>query len=148
MTKELKGRHVLIIALCAFGVIIVANLTMLFSATGSFPGLVVKNSYVASQGWNARTANQQALGWSQSVQYTNGALEVVIRDSSGKPLSDAEVEVVIGRPASDTEDEVFEVSGTSPWRLTRELGPGQWRVEIRSTGDRDYRTTTSLFVSE
>ena len=49
MTKELTGRHVLIITLAAFGVIIAVNLVMAFLAVGSFPGLEVKNSYVASQ---------------------------------------------------------------------------------------------------
>ena len=45
-----------------FGVIIAANLAMLFAATGTFPGLVVKNSYAASQGWDRKTDAQRELG--------------------------------------------------------------------------------------
>ena len=58
--KPLTGRKVLLIAVAAFGVVIAANLAMLLAATGTFPGLVVKNSYVASQGFDAKTAAQRA----------------------------------------------------------------------------------------
>ena len=49
MTRELTGRHVLVITLCAFGTIIAVNVFMAVMAVGTFPGLEVKNSYVASQ---------------------------------------------------------------------------------------------------
>ena len=56
--RPLTGRKVLLIAVAAFAVILAANLAMLLAATGTFPGLVVKNSYVASQDWTARTDAQ------------------------------------------------------------------------------------------
>lgn len=149
MTKELTGRHVLIIALCAFGVIITANLSMLFAATGSFPGLVVKNSYVAGVGWNERTSEQQALGWNLMVAYTDGTLEVAVHGSDGAPVPDGAFELVVGRPATQAEDEVQVLTGAAPWRIQRELGPGQWWIEIRSTReDLRYRVATSIFVSD
>ncbi|MEM1164482.1 MAG: FixH family protein, partial [Pseudomonadota bacterium] len=72
-TGELKGGHVLMIAITAFGIIIAANMTMLFAATGSFPGLVVENSYIAGQGWNQRTQAQHDLGWTSEVLFQDGA---------------------------------------------------------------------------
>jgi hypothetical protein len=44
-------------------VIISVNLLLAFKAVSTFPGLEVKNSYVASQGFNDRKAAQEALGW-------------------------------------------------------------------------------------
>ena len=46
--KELTGRKVLAITVGFFAVIIAVNLFMAFKAVGTFPGLEVKNSYVAS----------------------------------------------------------------------------------------------------
>ena len=63
MTKQLTGRHVLMIFCGAFGIIIGVNLLLAWSAVSTFPGLEVKNSYVASQQFDERKAAQEALGW-------------------------------------------------------------------------------------
>lgn len=148
MTRELKGYHVLIIAVCAFSVIIAANLTMLFAATGSFPGLVVKNSYVAGVGWNERAAEQQALGWTQEVTYRGGTVEIALTDASGNPVAPGEMQITIGRPATQALDQVFQVSGVPPYRIEIPLDPGQWRIEMHATGDQSYQTSASLLIPD
>lgn len=148
MTRELKGYHVLIIAICAFSVIIAANLAMLFAATGTFPGLVVENSYVAGVGWNERTAEQEALGWTQDVTYRDGAVEIAIKDASGSPVAPGEMQITIGRPATQVQDQVFQVSGAAPYRIEIPLDPGQWRIEMHATGEQKYQISASLFVPE
>ena len=60
---ELKGKHVLGIAVGAFGVIIAVNLVMAYQAISTFPGLEVANGYVASQTFDADRKAQEALGW-------------------------------------------------------------------------------------
>ncbi|WP_370272721.1 FixH family protein, partial [Pseudooceanicola nitratireducens] len=60
---RLKGWHVLAGFTAAFGIIITVNLVMATQAIRTFPGLEVKNSYVASQEFDDRRAEQQALGW-------------------------------------------------------------------------------------
>ena len=50
--KQLTGRKVLLIMCSAFAVIIGVNLTLAFQAVATFPGLEVKNSYVASQSFD------------------------------------------------------------------------------------------------
>ena len=47
--RRLTGRTVLMIAVGAFGVILAANLTLAYNAVNTFSGLVVQNSYIASQ---------------------------------------------------------------------------------------------------
>jgi nitrogen fixation protein FixH len=67
----------LLIMLGFFGLIIGVNLTMAYLAVGSWPGLVVKNSYVASQQFNATlrdAAHQADLGWTGTLEYRDGAL--------------------------------------------------------------------------
>ena len=64
--RELTGKHVLVITVGFFGVIIAVNLLMAYKAISTFPGLEVSNSYVASQKFNsyiekAEQALRQAL---------------------------------------------------------------------------------------
>ncbi len=148
MTKELKGFHVLMIALGAFAIIITANLAMLFAATGSFPGLVVKNSYIASQGWNERTTEQKALGWTTDVIYSDGAIEIDLKTADGVSVQDAQMVAVIGRPATDTLDQTILLSGPSPYTIPVTLAPGKWMLRLKAEGETPFRTTASLFVPE
>lgn len=148
MRRELTGRHVLIIALCAFGTIIAANLAMLFAATGSFPGLVVKNSYVAGVGWNERTAAQEALGWEVSVEYAGNALALAVRDEKGAPVTLSNAALTIGRPTTDVDDRALTLAeGQAAHRIPMTLGPGAWRVDLR-VADPAFEQTISLFVPE
>lgn len=149
--KELKGRTVLIIAVSAFAVILAANLSMLFAATGSFPGLVVKNSYVASQGWNDRTVTQAALGWNAEVRHDAGELAVILTDASGAPVEGAVLSARIGRPATDVEDRDLPLrAGASGYRAPLEIGPGQWQVMIRAKGPQGerYEAIARLYIPE
>jgi len=148
-TKELTGRKVLIIAVSAFGVILAANLTMMFAATGTFPGLVVKNSYVASQEWNERTAAQRALGWRAEAAMTDGGLAVRFTDADGEPVRGLSVSAVIGRPASQAGDQRLElVEGDGVYRADVLLADGLWRVEIHGTDieGRNFEADVELFT--
>lgn len=147
MTRELTGRHVLIIALTAFATIITANMVMLFAATGSFPGLVVKNAYVASQGWNARTDAQRDLGWQTSVTYVDAELRVEIGDHNGA-VNGLTLVAILGRPASDTLDRKLElIPGPDGYSATINLAPGAWRLKLRSTAPA-YHAVADVYVGE
>ena len=146
MTRELTGRHVLIIAMTAFGVIIAANMTMLFSATGTFPGLVVKNAYVASQGWNERTQAQAALGWRTTITYQAGAVVLTLTDADGKPVRGADLTLVAGRPTTDVQDITLAGQATAAgYRFAVDLAPGAWRLELSSARG-DWQLRAPLYV--
>lgn len=104
MSKPLTGRKVLLIAVGAFGIIIAVNLFMAFKAIGTFPGLEVKNSYVASQSFDADRAAQEALGWVVEPTYENGVLSLVIRDRAGLPARVAELNATVGRTTHVRDD--------------------------------------------
>ena len=79
MTRPFTGRHMAIIIISFFAVIIAVNLTMAYFARSSWTGLVVKNSYVASQSFNrdAEIARQQqALGWQMTLNVKREAVSL------------------------------------------------------------------------
>ena len=84
--REITGWHVLAITVSAFTVIIAVNLTMAWQAVATFPGLEVKNSYVASQSFDADRAAQEALGWEVSADVAGDRLELSILSSDGAPV--------------------------------------------------------------
>ena len=61
MQRTLTGWHVFAIFVGCFSVIITVNLTLAFQAVNTFPGLVTKNSYIASQSFDADRAAQDGL---------------------------------------------------------------------------------------
>ncbi len=147
--RPLTGRTVLIIAVSAFGVVIAANMALVVAATGSFPGLIVKNSYVASQGWDARTEAQRALGWEARVGHADGRLAVRI-EAGGAPVRGLEVRALVGRPATDAEDRRLALVETGEgYAAPVELDPGLWRVALEATdaAGRRFDATAALNIS-
>jgi len=129
--NPLTGRKVLIIAVASFAVVLAANLTMMFAATGTFPGLVVGNSYVASQDWDRKAAAQRALGWAAEVDYSGERLAVRITGADGEPVRGLTVSAVAGHPASDRADRALDLAeDVSGYVAPLDLEPGLWRIEI------------------
>lgn len=91
MTKRFTGRHAAAILIAFFGVVIAVNLTMAAFATRTFGGVVVENSYVASQkynGWLAAAKRQEKLGWTvtsglDSERHVNVAVSVDGAEADG-----------------------------------------------------------------
>jgi nitrogen fixation protein FixH len=132
--RELTGGKVLAIFVGAFGVIIAVNLFMAYSALSTFPGVEVQNSYVASQGFNARLAKQRALGWDVRVEVGNGELQVHITDPDGHPAEVAEMTATLGR-ATHTRDDIspdFTFRAGS-FRAPVELENGNWNLRLVAT---------------
>jgi nitrogen fixation protein FixH len=66
VTRRFTGWHFTAIIIAFFGVVIAVNLTMAMFAMRTFGGVVVENSYVASQkynGWLDAARKQDRLGW-------------------------------------------------------------------------------------
>ena len=65
--ERFTGRHMTVILCGFFAVVVAVNMLMATLATRTFGGVVVENSYVASQrynGWLAEARRQDRLGWS------------------------------------------------------------------------------------
>jgi nitrogen fixation protein FixH len=150
--NPLTGWHVLGIVGLFFGTIIGVNVVLAAYATGTFPGLVVKNSYVASQNYNellAESRDQALRGWTADLSATDGFLTVRFADRSGAPLSGLTVSVRVGRPVSASEDRVIALRPAAGGYVAADsLPPGRWIVELeaRSSGELAYRATHPLVV--
>lgn len=134
MTRPLTGKHVLAITLVAFGVIIGVNVLMAVKAVGTFPGLEVDNSYVASQDFNRERAAQAALDWTVTPDYDGKELVLAIRDRQGNPAPIKDLQVTVGRPtyvADDQHPQMTYQGGLYVAPLT--LKPGLWNIHLTAT---------------
>ena len=100
----LTGPKVFAIFSLFFITIITVNIFMAWSAITTFPGLEVKNSYVASQSFDDDRAAQLALGWDVQASHENGQLIVDIRDAQGRPVAPATITGIFGRPTMARDD--------------------------------------------
>jgi len=148
---ELKGRHVLAIAVGAFGVIIAVNLVMAYQAISTFPGLEVANGYVASQTFDAERKAQEALGWTVATDYTGGRLTLDVTDAEGLPAAMRLLEVLVGRATETKQDvrpEFVRVAGV--WSADVPLARGKWMlvVEAEAQDGTKFKQRLELFVMD
>ena len=134
--KQLTGRHVFAMFAFGFGTIIAVNMTLAFNAVSSFPGIEVKNSYVASQAFDQARAAQEALNWDVSATLTDDILTLRF-DDSGQPVEPQIVSAVFGRATSvvaDQHPDFIVENGT--FNAQVDAAPGNWnlRVVARSEG--------------
>lgn len=129
--RQFTGKHALAVFVAAFGVIIGVNLVLAYNAVKTFPGLEVKNSYVASQEFNERLKEQQALGWDIRAENKGGLLILHITDQTGAPVEVAELQAVVGRATHVKEDFApdFIFDGIA-YAAPASLGKGNWNIRL------------------
>lgn len=131
MARELTGRHVLAITLAAFGVVIGVNVLLAVKAVGTFPGLEVANSYVASQQFDRDRASQDALGWTVTADYEDGEMTLMIRDRDGNPARVRSLSATIGRPTHVRDDQTPRFTWRDGlFRAPLALGSGVWNIHL------------------
>lgn len=133
MPKELTGRHVFVITATAFGIIIAVNVTMAVNAVQTFPGLEVKNSYVASQQFQTRRDAQEDLGWQVRPTYDGGVLSLAFTDEAGQPVTVQNLQVLVGRTTVSQEDKLpeFQLEG-GRFVTPLTLGRGKWMLQVQA----------------
>jgi nitrogen fixation protein FixH len=130
MTRRFTGWHMTGIMIAFFGVVITVNMIMAVSATRTFGGKVVENSYVASQQfneWLAAARAQEKLGWkhrlslnadrrlSVAISNTEGSVEAYARHPLGR---EAEVQLR------------FVPEGEGRFRSAEALPRGRWNIHM------------------
>ncbi|MCK0098530.1 FixH family protein [Qipengyuania sp. S6317L1] len=99
--QRLTGRRVAMIFIAGFGIVAAVNFYMASLAVGGFHGVVVKNSYVASQkfnGWLEAAEASEALGWRASAE--RDATGFVTITTKGVPEG-AQVSAKLRRPIGE-----------------------------------------------
>jgi len=137
--KPFTGWHMAGILGLFFGTVITVNMIMAWNATSSWTGLVVKNSYVASQEFNEVTAEkrrQLAMGWKATPAYEAGTLTLDMRDAGQAPIADAIITARLGRPAYEADDHLVQFAETAPgtYEGRTELSAGVWNADVTVTG--------------
>lgn len=141
------GWHMATILVAFFGIVIAVNLVNARYAGATFGGVVVENSYVASQRFNdwldeAKTEN--ALGWDAVTTWRpDGRLVVALR---GVP-SGAAVKGVARHPLGRTPDRAltFERIGEGRFLSRQALPEGRWAVRLTvAAQDRVWRRVERL----
>lgn len=132
--RPVTGRAVFVVAVAAFGVVVAANLVLAVFAVGTFPGLETRNSYVASQRFEADRAAQKALGWTIDASVANGMLRLAIADRDGDPVNPAKISATIGRATHVAEDVAlaFVFDGVA-LAAPVDLAPGNWNLRFVAT---------------
>lgn len=131
MVQEIKGWHVFAGFAVAFGIIISVNLLLAFKAVQTFPGLEVRNSYVASQSFDLDREAQTALGWDVSAWVADDKLHLQVLKND-RALAPTIENAVFGRATNVSQDQVpeFEFNGRSYVAPVRNEG-GNWNLRVK-----------------
>jgi len=150
---EFTGKHMLFVIVSFFAVIIGVNIVMATMAIGSWTGLVVENSYVASQEYNEKLAvahARDALGWKGGMDYRNGELVFTLVDGDGAPVTLDGVSVEVSRPIGVEGDRIVELAQVADGshRVAVDLDQGVWNAAIvaRVPGEADYEHRARLLA--
>lgn len=148
---ELTGRKVLAIVASAFGVVIAVNVVLAVFAVGTFPGIEVRNSYVASQTFDAERKAQEALGWRLEPLYDRetGELRLSFTDAAELPAEVAGLSVLVGRPTQAADDlRPGFIRKGDDFVAAVDLAPGYWllRVEAEARDGTPFRQRLRIHV--
>lgn len=131
--KRITGRHAAAALIAFFGVVIGVNVIMAVFAVRTFGGVVVENSYLASQkynGWLEAARKQEQLGWAIKPGLDAQRHIVVSVDVDG-----AQVTGFARHPLGRESDVPLTFDGAQ--RSAQALPPGRWAVHllVRRGGD-------------
>jgi nitrogen fixation protein FixH len=173
-TAPFNGRHMTAILVAGFGVVIAVNVAMASLASSTFGGIVVENSYVASQDFNRwldEAAREKALGQRiEAHRRGDGRVVALLRQARDEPVSaqaqpvpaQAEpVEAPAATPTTITATArhplgrlpdvalVFRPRPGGEWLSTAPLPAGRWtlRFEVRAHG-KAWRAEESVGTGE
>ena len=125
MTRRFNGWHFTVIIIAFFGVVIAVNLTMAIFAMSTFGGVVVENSYVASQkynGWLDAARRQDQLGWTIKPAIDDRRHVIVSVNVDGAVVSG-----FARHPLGREPDVALTFDGL---RSVQALPPGRWAVHL------------------
>ncbi len=145
--KKFTGYHFLAIMLAFFGTVILVNGALAYFAMSSWSGLVVPNSYVASQNFNQETARRQEAannGATMEMALARGHVELTFKSRKGQSLNADELTMKVGHPvaAGLARSLRFSQVGLGVYKSTEPLSKGTWIGDI-SADIKGYGTWVS-----
>ena len=131
--QPFTGRHMALILVSFFAVVVGVNVTMAVLARKSWTGLVVQNSYVASQHFNAETNKRLVMlakGFRMEIEVRTGSVSVTLNDKAGLalPLRTASMTLVRSDWAVNDNSIAMQCRDSLCSSVTV-LSPGIWKGE-------------------
>lgn len=131
------GMHMWIVMILFFGTIIAVNFTMAWFAHSSWSGLVVENSYVASQEFNEKAAlarSIEASGVKGALEVKGDVIHYQLTDAKADPVIADHVTMNFRRPVGDHQDFSIALNdaGNGQFTGSHAVLPGQWIVETEA----------------
>lgn len=146
-TGPFTGKHMTAIMVAFFAVVIGVNLIMARYASSTFGGVVVENSYVASQKYNQwlqEAAQEKALGWSAKASRLSSG-QVAVR-LGGAPAG-ASLTGHVWHPLGRQPDRplTFAAQPDGSFVSSQEIPAGRWRLrlEVQAQGKK-WRTESEI----
>lgn len=145
--KRFTGWHMTGILVAFFGSVAAVNFTMASFASSTFGGIVVQNSYVASQkynGWLEQARESEALGWNVvHVWRPDGRLVVTARGAPDYLDAQATARHPLGRLPDRAL--TFTRVGEGTYLSNEELPEGRWTLRLElSKGEDTWRLEDDL----
>ena len=137
MTRKFTGWHMTAILVTFFGIVAAVNFTMASMASGTFGGVVVQNSYVASQefnGWLAQAEASEALGWQVAAsRRDDGRVALDVTHAPAGIAARAEAR----HPLGNQPDQMLEFSaiGDGHFLSDQPLPDGRWTLRLQLAGN-------------
>ncbi|MFC6620652.1 FixH family protein [Novosphingobium panipatense] len=146
--KPFTGRHMAAILVAGFGVVIGVNVSMATLASTTFGGIVVENSYVASQQfnrWLSEAARARGLGWRLDAGRTDGHVAVSL-DLGSTHAASARIGAVARHPLGRLADVPLSFRRTrTGWVSVEPLPAGRWIVRFDvEAGEARWRTEQEI----
>ena len=134
------GWHMLAAMLLFFGTIITVNFTMAYLATSTWSGLVVKNTYIASQEFNGKAAairGMLATGIKGKLEVKDGKIVYTLTLPGDEPVLADKVTAHFKRPVGEHQDFAVELQPVAAglYAASRPVQPGHWIVEMIAVKD-------------
>ncbi len=147
--RPLSGRKVALMFCGAFATIIGANLALVYSAVGSFPGLETRQPYIEAQSFETRRLAQERLSWVTDVSYSNGRIVLDLKHSNGNAVVIPGVSARVGKATSYQSDQILtlEFDGKK-YVADIDLPKGNWQVQLRAKAldGTDFQRTIPLLI--
>lgn len=146
-TGPFTGRHMTMIMVAFFGVVIAVNLVMARYASSTFGGVVVENSYVASQHYNRwlhEAAQEKTLGWSaEARRLPDGRVSVKVAGAPGEVSLSGDAWHPLGRLPD--QPLAFAAGPDGSFVSTKAIPAGRWRLRLEArAGGKQWRTEEDI----
>ena len=135
MQGRFTGRHMAAILITFFAIVAGVNFLMARLALSTFGGVVVENSYVASQHYNewlARADAQDRLGWDKSVTvHEERHVRLIVR-KDGAPVEGLRIVATLRHPLGRAPARAmrFVAAADGALRSLEALPAGRWQLDL------------------